>query len=90
MTLTQFRRLPQVVGNATNSDAALVAHCANCAHCAMPKLVAIQPQIEQIQTLNAEIVIIHPFPFIQRVPHKSHHMENSICVDLLHCIAFVE
>ena len=39
---------------------------------------------------NSEIMIIHPFPFIQRVPHKSHHMENSICVDLLHCIAFVE
>ena len=32
---------------------------------------------------NSEIVIIHPFTLMQRVPYKSHHPENSICGVLL-------
>ena len=45
---------------------------------------------------NSEIVIIHPFTLIQRVPHKSNHTENSICVDFFiwrfsccHCHTFI-
>ena len=38
---------------------------------------------------NSEIVIIHPFTLIQRIPHKSNHTENSICVDFFHMTFFL-